>query len=73
MTRITDPECWLDQMFAAKAAQTGGVLRRSRAWIDREVGFDRFELEVRRRGFHMIESADQILVVCHNDPIRILF
>lgn len=73
MTRITDADFWLDQMFAARAAQSGGVLRRSRAWIEREVGYDRFALEVRQRSFHMIEAADRFIVICHNEPIRILF
>ena len=29
---------WLDQIFRARAAQTGGVLRRKVADVDREVG-----------------------------------
>ena len=73
MTRETRPDYWLNQMFAAKAARKGAVVRRSLAWIDREVGRDRFLREVRQRGFHLIETADQYIVVCHNGPIRILF
>nr|WP_309503190.1 hypothetical protein [uncultured Roseovarius sp.] len=48
-------------------------VRSARAWVEREVGYDRFALEVRRRGFHMIEAADRFIVICHNEPIRILF
>jgi hypothetical protein len=73
MTRETRPDYWLNQMFAAKAARKGAVVRRSLAWVDREVGRDRFLREVRQRGFHLIETADQYIVVCHNGPIRILF
>ncbi|PIV73389.1 MAG: N-(5'-phosphoribosyl)anthranilate isomerase [Rhodobacteraceae bacterium CG17_big_fil_post_rev_8_21_14_2_50_65_11] len=64
---------WIDHMFAAKSARRGSVVRRSRAWVDREVGRSLFEAEVRRRGYHLIETADQFIVVCHNGPIRILF
>ena len=64
---------WIDHMFAAKSARRGAVVRRSRAWVDREVGRSLFEAEVRRRGYHLIETADQFIVVCHNGPIRILF
>lgn len=64
---------WLDQMFATQAARRGAVVRRSRAWVDREVGREFFESEIRRRGYHLIETADQLVVVCHNGPIRILF
>jgi len=73
MTRKTPPKDWLNQMFAAKAAQKGAVVRRSIPWVDREIGRDRFQREVRQRGFHLIETADQYIVVCHNGPIRILF
>ena len=72
-TRETSPEYWLNQMFAAKAAQRGGVVRRSFAWVDREVGRKRFEAEVRRRNFHLIRTANQYVVICHDGPIRILF
>lgn len=64
---------WLDQMFASQAAQRGAVVRRSCAWVDREVGRENFEAEIRRRGFHLIQTADQFIVVCHGGPVRILF
>jgi hypothetical protein len=71
--RQTSPDIWIDQMFSAQAARKGGVVRRSQSWVDREVGRERFMHEVRLRGFHLIETADQFVVVCHNGPIRILF
>ncbi|GAW35229.1 hypothetical protein RA2_02289 [Roseovarius sp. A-2] len=72
MTRKTPPEDWLNQMFAAKAARKDTGVRSSIPWVDREVGRDRFQREVRQRGFHLIETADQYIVVCHNGPVRIL-
>ncbi len=73
MTRTSPVEPWIAQLFSAKAARKGAVVRRSLAWVDREVGRDRFVSEVQRRGYHLIETADQYIVVCHNGPIRILF
>ena len=64
---------WLDQIFSTKSARTGGVVRRRIDWIEREIGRERFELEVRRRGFHCIEAGRQLVVVCNGDPIRVLF
>ena len=64
---------WLAQIFATRAVQRGAVVRRSIAWVDREVGKERFLTEMRRRNFHVIETADQFVVVCHNGPIRLLF
>lgn len=66
------PEDWLRQIFSARAAQ-GGVVRRSIAWVDREVGRDLFVAEVRRRGFHLLASSNQFIVVCNRDPVQMLF
>ena len=64
---------WLAQMFATKAARKGAIVRRSLAWVDREVGREQFKSEIRRRGYHLIQTADQYIVVCHDGPIQILF
>ncbi|SLN64366.1 hypothetical protein ROG8370_02975 [Roseovarius gaetbuli] len=73
MTRHAPNEPWIAQLFSAKSARKGAVVRRSLAWVDREVGRDRFMQEVKCRGFHLIQTADQFVVVCHSGPIRILF
>ncbi len=65
-------EDWINQIFAAKAAQTGGVVRRKVSWVDREIGRDRLIAEVRKRGFHMIECAGQFVIVCAPAPIRMI-
>lgn len=63
---------WLDQVFRAKTAAQGGVLRRRIADVEREVGRAEFELEVRRRGFRLIECGGHFVVICTRDPIRII-
>lgn len=73
VTRHTAPEDWIDQVFSAKSARRGGVVRRSIRWVDREVGRTRFVEEVRNRGFRLIRTADQFIVICHRGPIEILF
>lgn len=65
-------DIWLARIFAAKAAE-GQVIRRNIAWVDREIGRARFEAEVRRRGFHLLQTADQLIVICHSGPIHVLF
>ncbi|WP_428925438.1 N-(5'-phosphoribosyl)anthranilate isomerase [Marinibacterium sp. SX1] len=69
--RGVDP--WIQQMFSTRAARRGAVVRRSMCWVDREVGRDTFLREVRRRGCHVIQTADQFIVICHDGPIRLLF
>lgn len=63
---------WIAMIFSAKAAR-GGVVRRSIAWVDREVGRARFMAEVRARGFHLLASRRQFNVVCHRDQVHMLF
>ena len=38
--RQTNHEFWLNQVFAAKAVASRGVVRRSRAWVETEIGLD---------------------------------
>ena len=63
---------WVAQVFAAKAARTGGVIRRSVTWIEREVGRAAFVAEVRRRGFHLVETGGQFVVICNHGGIRVI-
>ena len=71
--RYGSPEVWLDQIFAAKAVASGGVIRRSRAWVISEIGLSRFEDAVRARGFHLIEAGQQLVVICHAGPVHLRF
>ena len=73
IVRRADPEGWIDEIFSAKAVARGGVIRRDRRWIDREVGRELFMTEVRSRGFHLIESGDQRVVICHSGFFRVVF
>ncbi|WP_225029230.1 N-(5'-phosphoribosyl)anthranilate isomerase [Xinfangfangia pollutisoli] len=67
-----DPDAWIAQIFSARAA-AGGVVRRSIAWVDHEIGRERFCDEVRRRGFHLLVTRNQFIVVCNRDPVQMLF
>ena len=66
------PETWIDQIFGSKSARRGAVVRRSIAWVDREIGLERFFDDVRRRGYRLLRTADQFIVICHRGPIEIL-
>ena len=73
MIRTSGPEGWIAEIFSAKAVASGGVIRRHRGWVEREIGRDRFVAEVRARGFHLLETGEQLIVVCHRGPIRMHF
>lgn len=64
------PEAWITDLFSSKAACQGAVIRRKLRDIERYVGRARFEDELRRRGFHAVENAGQLIIFCNQDPIR---
>ena len=63
---------FLTQMFAAKAVVKGSVIRRSVASVEREIGREALEEEVKRRGFHLLECGGQYLVVCNHGTMRVI-
>lgn len=67
------PDSWIDQLFSSKSARRGAVVRRSIAWVDREIGQARFQHEVQRRGDRLLRTADQFIIICHRGPIEIVF
>ena len=71
-TNFLPPEVWMQQIFDAKAARQGGVVRRKLRDVERNVGREVFVREVRRRGYHAVENAGQVVIFCNNAPIRVL-
>ena len=63
---------WVGQVFQAKAAAVGGVVRRSVRDVEREVGRDAFIEAVRQRGFHLIECGGQFIVICNPGHLRLI-
>ena len=55
---------WLDQVFSARQALTGGVIRRSVESISEFSSLEAFIAEVQRRGFHAVRSGGQVVVFC---------
>tara|TARA_R100001369_G_scaffold50394_2_gene77128 strand:+ start:343 stop:570 length:228 start_codon:yes stop_codon:yes gene_type:complete len=66
------PEAWVTHLFTAKAARQGAVIRRNLRDVERYVGRAKFEEELRRRGFHAVENAGQIVIFCNQEPIRVI-
>lgn len=66
------PESWIAEVFSAQAALKGGVIRRNVHWVAREIGRERFVHEVQARGFHLLETGDQWIVLCHRGGVRMI-
>lgn len=63
---------WRNRLFGAKAAQSGGVIRRKKRDVHREIGYAALVAEVQARGFHLIECGDQYLIICHDGQMRVI-
>ncbi|WPZ20406.1 N-(5'-phosphoribosyl)anthranilate isomerase [Sulfitobacter faviae] len=64
------PAAWLDDIFASKAAIRGQVIRRNARDIEKFVGRQTFENELKRLGFQAAENAGQVIIFCNREPIR---
>lgn len=56
---------WCARIFDAKAARSGGIVRRAVKDVEREIGRVAFINEVTRRGFHLVECGGQFIVICN--------
>jgi len=68
----SNADFWVATVFSAKAVAKGAVVRRSVHWVAREIGTQRFVDEVRARGYHMVETGGQFIVICNHAPLRII-
>ena len=66
------PDAWVTHVFTDKAARDGGVVHRNSRDIERYVGRARFEQELKRRGFHAVENAGQLVIFCNQEPLRLI-
>ncbi|MCR9068912.1 MAG: aspartate aminotransferase [Rhodobacteraceae bacterium] len=68
----SSPEAFLADVFGTRLVRDGKVIRRALRDIERYYGRDAFIEEVYRRGFRAVDNADQIVVFCNQEPVRIL-
>lgn len=63
---------WVTQIFTARTAAEGGIVRRRMCDVERLVGRDRFLHEIARRGFRAVENCGHIVIFCNAEPVRIV-
>jgi hypothetical protein len=69
---LLPPDIWLLQLFSAKSAREGGIVRRAVRDVEQIIGRHNFECELRRRGYHAVENAGQYVIFCNNETVRML-
>jgi hypothetical protein len=63
---------YIDNIFRAKQARNGGIVRRSLRWINRQGLLPALKREVRRRGFHMILCGGQAVILCNSGALAVI-
>lgn len=66
------PVAWVSQIFKAKAVTAGGIIRRKLASVLKYGAMELLLQEVRKRGFHLIQTGDQLIIVCNAGNIQII-
>ena len=62
---------WVNQIFSAQQAQSGGVVRRNISDVERHASLDEVVEEAMARGFHVVETGDQLVILCHTGALHI--
>lgn len=62
---------WLDQVFQAGQANKGGVVRRSIHDVNHHSSEEELISEAKKRGFHVIETGEQYVILCHEGSLEI--
>jgi hypothetical protein len=63
---------WVDQIFKAAQTGSGGVVRRSIYDVQRLGVLEEIVDRAIDEGWHVIETGDQIVVLCHPGRLNIL-
>lgn len=62
---------WVTDIFKAGQANTGGVVRRSAHSVEEYASVEELIREAKARGFHVIETGDQFVILCHEGAMMI--
>lgn len=62
---------WVDQIFEADIVREGGIVRRHKDDVRTYSSFEEILDQVKERGYHLIETGDQYVVLCNRGAIII--
>lgn len=65
------PYEFINQIFEAKAVANGGIVRRKIANVQKYASFSYLLKEVEARGFHLIETGDQYVIICNSGNFKL--
>ena len=62
---------WIYQVFEADAVQRGGIVRRSVSDVEKYASRGELVQAVRQRGYHLLETGDQFVIICNSGEFKI--
>lgn len=62
---------WTRTWFRANQANSGGVVRRQRKSVDTYSDMAYVVAEARKRGWHVLETGGQVVLLCHEGELVI--
>jgi hypothetical protein len=68
---LGDMSAWLDQVFEAGQVAKGGVVRRSVKDVQKYSSEEALIEEAKERGFHVVQTGDQYVILCHPGALKI--
>lgn len=66
------PYAFINAIFEAKAVKAGGIVRRSIAGVQKYASTQFLIEEVEQRGFHLIETGDQYIIICNSGHFKLI-
>jgi hypothetical protein len=63
---------WIDQIFKARVAKNGGVVRRKKSSVHKYASHYALVRAVKRRRFHLIEIGDWYVILCNTGDMRVI-
>jgi len=64
-------DAWLAQWFSANQTDNGGVIRRKRQDVDKYSSLAAVIAEAKNRGWHVVETGGQVVVLCHTGALNL--
>jgi len=62
---------WTRKWFSANQANNGGIIRRNRKNVEKYSNLNVVIAEAKKRGWHVIETGNQIVLLCHEGELVI--
>jgi hypothetical protein len=63
---------FINAIFKAASAKNGGIVRRSKASVLKCASYTQLKSAVKKRGFHLLRSGGQYIVICNKGACRLI-